>query len=484
MKKVMLILVLMVISMILIAITEKVAMRSDKIELIFDNVKIKDISFYPEKEIEVNYSKSDEVTVVKEKNVLKVSSGNYAKVSLKLPETKDYIYRLEDAKCEFNAEKVVIYSDDGEIVEFSGGNLIVTESEGSNRVEVGSEGIFVTSDDEVVEISSRGIIVETDDESKHLTGFWGKLLGGFIKLVAKSSISLVGKDPGKLMKQIINDKDNTFAGSFVHINIDDEDGELITKEFQDTFQPKKGSNVNVYNKNGNIEIRSWKEDYIDIFATMKTRKDEEEFEKVEIKISDRNGCTIETKHLEKNPKVSVNYEIKVPKSVKLNEIESSNGKVLIVDCKGDININTSNGKIEVFDTSGDLEASTSNGKVEIVNVDGKVNISTSNGSIRVVRTPRLEKARTSNGSIKVELGKMENDIMLLTSNGSIKIYLDPSINADIKASTSNSSIKLHDIEVTTRKFSNNYLVGSIAKGGKLITADTSNGRISLYKLEK
>ena len=100
------------------------------------------------------------------------------------------------------------------------------------------------------------------------------------------------------------------------------------------------------------------------------------------------------------------------------------------------------------------------------------------------RTPGLEKVKTSNGSIKVELGKMENDITLLTSNGSIKIYLDPSINADIKASTSNSSIKLYDVEVTTRKFSNNYLVGSIGKGGKLITADTSNGRISLYKLEK
>ena len=391
---------------------------------------------------------------------------------------------MEDAKCEFNAEKVVIYSDDGEIVEFSGGNLIVTESDGSKVVEIGSEGIFVTSDDEVVEISSRGIIVETDDESKHLTGFWGKLLGGFIKLVAKSSISLVGKDPGKLMKQIINDKDNTFAGTFVHISSDDEDGELITKEFQDTFQPKKGSNVNVYNKNGNIEIRSWKEDYIDIFATLKTRKDEEEFEKVEIKISDKNGCTIETKHHEKNPKVSVNFEIKVPKFVKLSEIESSNGKILIVACKGDLSLNTSNGKIEVFDTSGNLEVSTSNGKVEIVNVDGKVNISTSNGSIRVNRTPGLEKARTSNGSIKVELGKMENDIMLLTSNGSIKIYLDSSINADIKASTSNSSIKLHDIEVTTRKFSNNYLEGTIGKGGKLITADTSNGKISLYKLEK
>ncbi len=484
-KKAFFVISLIVLSIILMAVTEKVVTLDEKIELIFENVKIKDIEFCDQKDVEVDFSKSDDVKVTKEKNVIRISSDDYAKISLRLPEKKDYIYQLEDAKCEFNAEKVVIYGDDGERVEFSDGNLFVKDSEGSSKVEIGSEGIFINNDDEIVEISSRGIIVETEDENKNLTGFWGQLLGGFVKIIAKTSISFVSKDPGKLMKQIINDKDDTYAGSFVHISSDDEDGELITKKFHDTFQPKKGCNLNVHNSNGKIEIKSWKEDHIDISAILKTRKSKNEFEKIKIEVLDKDGCTIKTKALEKNPKVNVQYEIKVPKGVKISDINSSNGKILVIDCEGKMNLNTSNGRIEVFDSKGSFIANSSNGGIEFVHLNGKAEAYTSNGAIRVVKTPGLQKAVTSNGKINLEIEeKIEDDIYLSTSNSSIKITIDPFLDLNIDASTSNSRIDLNGIEVTTSKFSKDSLVGKINKGGKKITASTSNGSISLYKLEK
>ncbi len=483
MKKVFFVVSLIVISIILMAVTEKVIALDEKIELIFENVKIKDIGFYDQNDVEVDFSKSDVVKVTKEKNVIRISSDDHAKISLRLPETKDYIYRLEDAKCEFNAKKVVIYSDDGERVEFSGGNLIVTDSKGSDRVEIGSGGIFVNSNDEIVEISSRGIIVETEDESKNLTGFWGQLLGGFVKIIAKTSISFVSKDPGKLMKQIINDKDDSYAGNFVHIGSDDEDGDMIRKEFHDTFQPKKGCKLHVHNRNGKIKIQSWKEDHIDISAILETRKSKKEFEKIKIEILAKDGCTIKTKALEKNPKVSVQYEIKVPKGVKISDINSSNGKILVIDCEGKMNLNTSNGRIEVFDSKGSFIANSSNGGIEFVHLNGKAEAYTSNGSIRVVRTPKIKKAVTSNGKITIEIEEnIEDDIYLSTSNGSIKITIDPFLDLNIDVSTSNSRIDLNGIEVTTSKFSKDSLVGKINKGGKKITASTSNGSIKFYKL--
>ena len=113
------------------------------------------------------------------------------------------------------------------------------------------------------------------------------------------------------------------------------------------------------------------------------------------------------------------------------------------------------------------------------------NKNSSNGSIRVVRTPGFKKGVTSNGKITLEIDEtMKNDIYLSTSNGSIRITLDPSLDLNIDASTSNSRIDFNGIEITTSEFSKDSVSGKINRGGKKITANTNNGNIKFYKLEK
>ena len=284
------------------------------------------------------------------------------------------------------------------------------------------------------------------------------------------------------MKHIINDDD--YVGG-VKVNFDFSDGDKITKEFHDTFNPIRGCKLNVHNMNGKIEIKSWKENYIDISAILETNKTEKEFEKIKIEVLDDDGCTIKTTIIEKNPKVNVHYEIKVPEGVKINEINSSNSTILIIDCEGEMNLNTSNARIEVFDSKGSFVANSSNGRVEFVHLNGKAEAYTSNGAIRVVRTPGFKKGVTSNGRITLEIEeKLKNDIYLSTSNSSIKISLDANLDLNIDASTSNSRIDFNGIEITTSEFSKDSVKGKINKGGKMITANTSNGSIKFYKLEK
>ena len=241
--------------------------------------------------------------------------------------------------------------------------------------------------DEYVEISSRGIIVESPDENQHITGFWGQLLGGAINFITKYSIGWIGNNPGFIVKHIVND--DNFNG--INIGFDLDDGEKITKEFHETFDPVKGCKLNVHNRNGKVEIKNWEENYIDISAILETRKSEKEFEKMKIEVLDEDGCTIRTKELERNPKVSVQYEIQVPKDIVVNEINTSNGGIIIIGCDGEMELDTSNGKIEVFDSKGSFNARTSNGGIEFVNLDGKAEANTSNGAIRVVRTTRIYK---------------------------------------------------------------------------------------------
>ena len=462
------------------AVTQDVLVKEKNVTLEFENIHIKDIEFIDSNKIEIEHAKNTDVEIMKEKNKVIFKADETAKIDLLLPLGKTYSLIEEGGKIEFNENRVTIIEGKEKVVEFRDGGLFVTEDGGT--VEISSEGIIVNDDNEHVEISSRGIIVESPDETQHITGFWGQLLGGAINFITKHSVGWIGNNPGFIVKHIINDDDYE-GGVGVNFNFSDDD--KITREFHDTFNPVKGCKLNVHNRNGKIEIKSWKENYIDISATLGTNKSEKEFDKIKIEVLDEDGCTIKTTALEKNPKVSVQYEIKVPKGVLINEINSSNGSILIVDCEGEMNLDTSNGRIEVFDSKGNFVANSSNGGIEFVNLSGTAEAHTSNGKIRVVRTPGFKKGVTSNGKITLEIDeKMKNDIYLSTSNGSIRITLDPSLDLNIDASTSNSSIDLNGIEITTSEFSKDSVSGKINRGGKKITANTSNGSIKFYKLEK
>lgn len=481
MMKSILVMIMVMAVITLSAVTQDVLIKEKNITLEFENIHIKAIEFIDGNKIEIEHAKKVDVIIVKEKGKVIIKAENSAKINLLLPTEKIYTLIEDGGKIEFNESRVTIFEGENKVVEFRDGGLFVTD--GEETVEISSEGIIVNDGDEYVEISSRGIIIETPDETQYITGFWGQLLGGAISFVTKHSVGWIGNNPGFIVKHIINDDDYD-GGVIMNFNFSS-DGKKITQNFHKTFQPKRGCKLNVHNRNGKIEIKSWKEDYIDISAILETNRSEDEFEKVKIEVLDDDGCTIKTKILEKNPKVNVNYEIKVPKGVKVSKINSSNGNIQIIDCEGEMNLNTSNGRIEIFDSKGSFNAHTSNGRIEFVHLNGKAEAYSSNGAIRVVRTPGFKKGVTSNGKITLEIEEtMKNDIYLSTSNGSIRITLDPSLDLNIDASTSNSRIDLNGIEVTSSKFSKDNLVGKINKGGKKLTVKTSNGNIKFYTLEK
>jgi len=470
--------IILTIAMLLSAISQDVLVKDKNIILEFENIRLKDIEFVDSNKIEIEHAKKADVIISKEKGKVIIKSDVMTKIDLLLPMDRLYTLNKDGNKIEFNENKVSIYEGKNKIVEFRDGGLFVTDND--ETVEISSEGIIVNDKDEYVEISSRGIIVDTPDDNQNLTGFWGQLLGGAINFITKISIGWIGNNPEFIVKHIVNDKDNN-----LYVGFDIGDDDMITQEFHNTFNPVKGCKLNVHNRNGKVEIKKWEKDYIDITAIMETRKSEKEFEKIKIEVLDNDGCTIKTTELERNPKVAVHYDISVPKGVIVTDIKSSNGKILIIGCEGEMVLDTSNGKIEVFDSKGSFKANSSNGRIEFVNLEGRAKANTSNGAIRVVRTPGLEKCVTSNGKITIEIDrKIKNDIDLSTSNGSIAVTLDPTLDLNIDASTSNSHIDLNEIEITTTEFSKNSLAGRINKGGKKLTASTSNGSIKFYKLEK
>lgn len=268
------------------------------------------------------------------------------------------------------------------------------------------------------------------------------------------------------------------------------------EKIQQDFDIKAGEKIELSNINGSVIITGWDKQHVEMIAVKRTSKKEDELKKVEIKVIEKNGLKIETIHLKKKPKVSVSYELKVPRNVELKLIRSSNGSIKIekvgivhklvtsngsiklFDSKGEVEAQTSNGSIQVDGLEGSVTAQSSNGSIDIRNVEGYGDASTSNASIKMFNIGTILGIHTSNGTIKAELNKLMNDLDVTTSNGSITLYLGTSLDADIEASTSNSSIKIKDdVNLNTNRLSRSHLSGSIGNGGHQIYSHTSNGSI-------
>ena len=244
-----------------------------------------------------------------------------------------------------------------------------------------------------------------------------------------------------------------------------------TEEFRQTYDVPSGTKVQVKNANGDIKISQWTEDHVEVYAKKKTNYGEDELAKVDVEVTVDDVMKIRTKYHEKNVRVSVKYDIKIPRGVIVEEVR------------------TSNGEIELYGTEGNTKAMTSNGEIYVYDVEGIVSLHTSNGEIEVRRTSGVLEANTSNGEVHVEVHSMPEDgTNISSSNGSIDVYISDEVNADLRAATSMGNVRIKDLELRSRfkvtSQASTLLTGEIGQGGGLISVSTSNGEIELHRLRK
>ena len=252
------------------------------------------------------------------------------------------------------------------------------------------------------------------------------------------------------------------------------------EQFHKNFTLDAGTEVEVYNVNGEIDVSTWGEDYVEVGVQKRTNEDRDELDKVTIEMNLDEILEIRAIFRKpeqddsffgrmfgwagSSPKVSVDFTIKLPESVILSIAESVNGNVRI------------NG------TRGNTVAKTTNGSIHVDKTNGLIETRTTNGNIYVTGGATVSEAKTTNGSIEVSLPKnrIENtDIS--TVNGSVDLYMSPDINADISLKTVNGKISAGGFLMTVDTISKREFTGTLGSGGKTISVRTVNGSIELHK---
>jgi len=275
------------------------------------------------------------------------------------------------------------------------------------------------------------------------------------------------------------------------------------EDFHYTYPLKSGGRLVVDSFNGSIEVSPWDQENVDITGTKYARTQDDVADiRIEIEHSSDAVSIRATRPITRNGNHGARFVIKVPRSVVLERLATSNGGIRATDGIGPSRFKTSNGGVHALGFKGQLSAATSNGTMELMDVEGSVTGHTSNGAIRGDRIRGPVDVTTSNGGIRMNLDRAEGSIRLGTSNGGIELTLPANATVPVQAHTSNSSITMHlpgevnarlvantsngsistDFEMRMRgDLNRHHLEGTMGSGGPLIDLNTSNGSIRIVR---
>ncbi|GAA0201704.1 hypothetical protein GCM10009123_06260 [Kangiella japonica] len=227
-----------------------------------------------------------------------------------------------------------------------------------------------------------------------------------------------------------------------------------TKSYSKTYDFFKYGSINLGNINGSIEVIGWDKDEIELNYTVRADSaDDLKNVKVEVKHS-KQDLDIEV-DISSGGFMSwggssgeVSFELKVPRGVSINSIESINGS------------------INISGVSGEIRAETVNGKIVIKNVANDVKFGTVNGDVTVY----VDSLSSSN--------RLKGDSV----NGDIEIYLPENDGFDLKSDTVNGDLSNDfGIEVDEGEYVGAEMEGSYKGGGARLKFDTVNGDIEVNK---
>jgi len=186
--------------------------------------------------------------------------------------------------------------------------------------------------------------------------------------------------------------------------------------FQKTLALKSGGTLSLENTNGNIVIRGWDKEKVELMAVEKRNPPlspkiyfygSHALEpKIDLQASNE-VIAIKTVSSDKEDEFRlVHYELSVPRSIKLE------------------NIRNGQGKIEISDVFGGVQIGQKEGNITIKNFSGSVDIALGSGSVEA----------------EVLDIRPEDHVQIKSEKGDILLYLEPGVTAQVEANAPDGEI--------------------------------------------
>jgi len=213
--------------------------------------------------------------------------------------------------------------------------------------------------------------------------------------------------------------------------------QVIQQEFK--IDPR--GTLNVKNIHGNVIVNEWNHGSVQLKAIKRAKK-EELLAEVDVKTqATEKILNIATKVIKPGSKTEINYELIVPRTVKVN-IATTQGSITIKNLNAPVKAKTENGSIDIANTRGTVIASTDQGAIKIASSSGNIRATTVTGKIIIEESSQNVVAKTKKGAIKTVCRNLRSldTIALSTQSGHIELALPQDVNAELKARTAKGKL--------------------------------------------
>ena len=245
-----------------------------------------------------------------------------------------------------------------------------------------------------------------------------------------------------------------------------------SRELHETYDLAPGGVVSVNNTSGYVRVTSWGEDRVKVDAVKRGRRDED-LGQVQIQVTPRSGrIDIRTAYLRNDDsRISVDYDLKVPRGAVLNELKTTSGEIAVYDPVARVTATSTSGAITVREVTGDATLSSTSGQITAGRIEGSLSVNATSGNLVIGEVARALSARCNNCNINAR--GLRNDATVRTANGSIELER---IGGRVNAETTNGRIRINDVggEVIAKSYSNSITVTN-ARG--FVVADALNGNV-------
>lgn len=243
-----------------------------------------------------------------------------------------------------------------------------------------------------------------------------------------------------------------------------------SSEFHQTYPLNSGGTVSISNISGYIRVTGWNENRVQVDAVKRGPQDQ--LNQVEIQAtaqSDR--VEIRTIYPRGNfnfrgNRVSVDYDVKVPRSAVINSLTSTSGDISVIEAGTRIVARSTSGNVTVRNTKGEANLTTTSGNITANNIDGPLAVNTTSGDLRLSDIGQTLTARSTSGDVSII--RVREEASINSTSGDVRIE---KVGGRVTVRAVSSSITVIEVEgdVNAENVSDNVTIENI-KGRANVTS--------------
>jgi DUF4097 and DUF4098 domain-containing protein YvlB len=261
------------------------------------------------------------------------------------------------------------------------------------------------------------------------------------------------------------------------------------RELHESYDLAPNGVVSVNNSSGYIRVSSWSENKVQLDAVKRGPRDEDA-DQVRIQVNaTRERIEVQTIYARgRSSNISVDYDLKVPRTAILNQINSASGDVTITgpvervvasSRSGNVSasavndaatLNSRSGNITTSKIGGELRADTASGEVVASEVGSRLYAQSRGGNVRAADVRDDVTATTNSGNVKLD--KIGGRATARAMSGWISIA---DIGGDVQADTLSDSITVTNARgrVNANAVSGNVTLRNVGEGARAVSVSGS-----------